>query len=177
MMHVLGTCIFFYEIPPHQRLCFSIISMFYFCLQALTCGVLINYKVRNAWNKNGKGTCLFDTRTKLITWKKIKMSLAAASHDFLQLHSMHFSAFSHSFQVPGLVLMLFGNGLGCNGQRPVQILVPAPAPYTSQVTKISCSASPRFFLWELDAMSCLIEDMAISARTFRFVRKQLLALN
>lgn len=176
-MHVLGACIFFYELHPHQRLCFSIISVFYFCLQDLTLGILINYKVRNAWNKYGKGTCLFDTRTKSINQKKIKMFFAPANQEFLQLHSMLFFAFSHSFQIPGLVLMLFGNRLGCNGQPPAQILVPAPAPYTSQVRKMSCSASPRFFLWELDAMSCLIEDMAISARAFQFVRKQLMAFN
>lgn len=56
--------------PPTDSLCFSIIAMFYFCLHALPLGILINYKVRNAWNKNGKGTCLFDTRTKLVTQKK-----------------------------------------------------------------------------------------------------------
>lgn len=177
MMPVLGACIFFYELPPHQRLCFSILSVFYFCLQALTLGILINYKDRNPWNKYGKGTCVFDTTTKLINQKKIKMVLAPANQGFLQLHSMLFFAFSHSFQVTGLVLMLFGNRLGCNGQPPVQILVPAPAPYTFQVTKMSCSASPRFFLWELDAMSCLIEDTAASVRAFQFVRKQLMAFN
>lgn len=109
MMHVLGACRFFYGLSPPaptDSLYFSIISMFYFCLQALTLGILINYKVRNAWNKNGKGTCLFDTRTKLVTQKKIKMSLASASQDFLQLHSMLFSTFPHSFQVPDLVLSL-----------------------------------------------------------------------
>lgn len=180
MMHVLGACIFFSELPPHTHtdsLCFSIISVFYFCLQSFTLGILINYKFRNAWNKNWKGTCLFDTRTKLVTQKKIKISLAPASQDFLQLYSMLFSsAFSHYFQVPDLVVMLFGDRLRCHVQIPPQILVPAPAPYTSQVTKKLWSASPRFFLWELDVISCLIENMAISARAFKFVKKQLMAL-
>lgn len=152
--------------------------MFYFCLQAFTLGILINYKVRNAWNKNWKGICLFDTRTKLVTQKKTKMSLAPANQDFLQLYSILFSsAFSHCFQVPDLVVMLFGNRLRCNVQIPPQILVPAPASHTSQVTKKSWSASPKFFLWELDVRSCLIEDMAISARAFQFVKKHLMALN